>query len=134
MPLLRFDLLEGRSADQVSALLDAAHRAVVTAFGVPERDRYQIVHEHPPSRFVVEDTGLGIKRTRNCVVLQMTTRPHKRKDKEAFYALLCQSLKSECGIEPSDVVVSIVTNSDEDWSFGNGRAQFLTGELETKSA
>jgi hypothetical protein len=43
--------------------------------------------------------------------------------------LLCESLKKECDIDPSDVVVSMVTNSDEDWSFGNGRAQFLTGEL-----
>jgi hypothetical protein len=44
MPLLRFDVLEGRSADQITTLLDAAHRAVLSAFGVPERDRYQIVH------------------------------------------------------------------------------------------
>jgi hypothetical protein len=134
MPLLRFDIFEGRSAGQVKALLDAAHRAVVTAFGVPQHDRYQIVHEHPHSHFVVEDTGLGIKRSRNCLVLQVTTRPHERKYKEAFYDLLCKTLKKECGIEPSDVVISIVTNSDEDWSFGYGRAQFLTGELEAAPA
>ncbi|MBV8281961.1 MAG: tautomerase family protein [Candidatus Eremiobacteraeota bacterium] len=130
MPLLRFDIYEGRSPDQLKALLDATHRTVLAAFGVPQRDRYQIVHEHPSSHFIAEDTGLGIKRTRNCLVLQVTTQPHKRKDKEAFYDLLCKNLKKDCGIEPSDVVVSIVTNSIEDWSFGYGRAQFLTGELE----
>lgn len=31
---------------------------------------------------------------------------------------------------PADLIVSITENSDEDWSFGHGRAQFLTGELE----
>ena len=129
MPMLRFDIAEGRSAGQIKEMLDAAHRAAVKAFRIPERDRYQIVHEHPASHFVVEDTGLGIKRTKNCVVLQLTTRPHERRQKEAFYSLLCETLKKECGIEPSDVVVSIVTNSDEDWSFVYARAQFLARAL-----
>lgn len=129
MPLIRFDIFQGRNSDQIKALMDTTHRALVAALGIPEHDRYQIVREHPRSHFIVEDTGLGIKRTSNCIVVQITSRPHPRKDKEAFYKLLCEDLKKECGIEPSDVVVSIVTNSDEDWSFGYGRAQFLTGEL-----
>ena len=129
MPLLRFDIVEGRTPDQLKTLLNATHSALVAAFRIPERDRYQIVHEHPLSHFVVQDTGLGIPRTRNCVLLQVTTRPRKQRSKEAFYYLLCESLKKECDIDPSDIVVSMITNSDEDWSFGNGRAQFLTGEL-----
>ena len=129
MPLLRFDLIEGRTDDEMQALLDAAHRAMLEAFKVPERDRYQIVHEHAPSRMIVEDTGLGIPRTKNVVFLQVTSRPRKKKQKEAFYRLLCEELERSCGIAPSRVVVSIVENSDEDWSFGLGRGQFLTGEL-----
>ena len=129
MPLLRFDLIEGRTDGEMKTLLDAAHRAMLAAFKVPARDRYQIVHEHPPSRMIVEDTGLGIPRTDKVVFLQMTSRPRKKKQKEAFYRLLCEELERSCGIAPSDVVVSIVENSDEDWSFGLGRGQFLTGEL-----
>lgn len=102
---------------------------MVAAFKVPERDRYQVVHEHAPSQFIVEDTGLGITRTRNCVVIQVTTRPHEREAKTNFYKLLVHELQTACGLAPSDVVVSVVTNSDEDWSFGCGRPQFLTGEL-----
>jgi hypothetical protein len=122
-------MIEGRSPDQIKALLDATHRALIAAFKIPARDRYQIVHEHPPSQFVAEDTGLGITRTRSCVVIQVTTRPRGLKAKEIFYQLLCRELQATCGLSPSDVVVSIVTTTDEDWSFGNGRAQFLTGEL-----
>jgi phenylpyruvate tautomerase PptA (4-oxalocrotonate tautomerase family) len=129
MPLVRIDMIEGRSPDEIKELLDAAHRMLVSVFKIPERDRYQIVQEHPTSHFVVEDTGLGIRRTRRCVVIQITTRPREREAKETFYRLLCRELEKTCGIPSSDVVVSIVTNSDEDWSFGNGRAQFLTGEL-----
>jgi Tautomerase enzyme len=78
---------------------------------------------------IVEDTGLGIERSEKVVFLQMTSRPRKKKEKVAFYKLLCEELEQACGIAPSDVVVSIVENSDEDWSFGHGRAQFLEGEL-----
>jgi len=129
MPLLRFDLIEGRTDEEMKTLLDAAHRAMLKAFKVPERDRYQIVHEHPAAHMIVEDTGLGIPRTNKVVVVTVTSRPRKKKQKEVFYRLLCEELERSCGIAPSDVMVSIVENTDEDWSFGLGRAQFLTGEL-----
>lgn len=129
MPLVRFDILEGRTDQQIQAMLDAAHRAVVEAFEVPEDDRYQIVHEHKPSRIFVKDTGLGIPRTDQVVVVSVTSRPRSQEAKQNFYRLLCVALKEQCGIEPSDVVVSIILNSDADWSFGNGEAQFLTGDL-----
>lgn len=129
MPLLRFDLIEGRTDGELKALLDAAHRAMLAAFKVPQGDRYQIVNEHKASRMIVEDTGLGIPRTKNVVFLQVTTRPRPKAMKEAFYRLLVEELEKSCGIAPADVVVSMVSNSDEDWSFGHGRAQFLTGEL-----
>lgn len=129
MPLLRFDLIEGRSDGELKTLLDAAHRAMLAAFQVPEGDRYQIVHEHPPTRMIVEDTGLGIERTKHVVFLQVTSRPRGAEKKELFYRLLAEELEKSCGIKPSDLVISFVENTDEDWSFGFGRAQFLTGEL-----
>ena len=129
MPLMRFDLIEGRSQEELTKLLDAAHRAMVRALGVPQRDRYQIVHEHPPAHMIIEDTGLDIPRTRNVVVVTVNSRPRTTEAKQNFYAELCRELKEACGIESSDVMVNIMTNTDADWSFGFGRAQFLTGEL-----
>jgi len=129
MPLLRIDLLEGRSVAELEELLDAIHCAMLAAFKTPERDRYQIVHEHPAAEMRIEDTGLGIPRTERIVMVQVTTRPRTRLEKQKFYELLCQELLRRCGVKPSDVVVSITQNTDEDWSFGYGRAQFITGEL-----
>jgi hypothetical protein len=129
MPLLCFDLIAGRSENQIKRILDVTHEVMVNAFNVPPRDRYQIVREHLPSRMIIEDTGLGIERTANRMVLQVTTRPRSRAVKQAFYRSLVEKLEAACGIAPSDVLVTFVTNTDEDWSFGFGRAQFLTGEL-----
>ena len=129
MPLIRFDLIKGRTDQEIADLLDAAHGAMLEAFRVPVRDRYQIVTEHPRSHMVIEDTGLGIERSDKLVVVQVITRKRKKKQKEAFYRLLCEELERDCGIPPSDVMVTMVENRDEDWSFALGRAQFLTREL-----
>ncbi len=129
MPLIRFDLLEGRTDAELKTLLDAAHEAMLEAFKVPAGDRYQIVTEHKPSRMIIEDTGLGIPRTKDVVVVQVFTRPRSEEAKQDFYRLLTEKLQAACGIAPSDVMVSCMVNSDADWSFGHGRAQFLTGEL-----
>ena len=129
MPLLRIDVIEGRSEDELKKLLDAIHGAMLAALKVPERDRYQIVHEHPAAEMIVQDTGLGIPRTEGVVMVQVTTRPRTQLEKQNFYELLVRELNRCCGVKPSDVVVSITQNADEDWSFGYGRAQFITGEL-----
>ena len=84
MPLVRFDAVEGRSQEEIERLLDAAHRALLTAFSVPSRDRYQIYHEHPPSYLVVQDTGLGIERSRDVVVVPVITRPRRQEEKTPF--------------------------------------------------
>jgi Tautomerase enzyme len=129
MPLLRFDLIEGRSESDVRKILDVTHEVLLETLKVPKNDRYQVVHEHKRSRMIIEDTGLGFVRSDQVVLLQVTSRPRNREMKQAFYRLLVERLSSSCGISPHDVVVNFVTNADEDWSFGAGRAQFLTGEL-----
>jgi phenylpyruvate tautomerase PptA (4-oxalocrotonate tautomerase family) len=129
MPLLRIDLYKGRTDAEKKDLLDALHRAMLAAFKVPERDRYQIVHEHSPADMIMEDTGLDIPRTEKFVMVQVTTRPRTREQKEQFYRLTVDELQKSCGIAPTDVMINMVTCTDEDWSFGLGRAQFLTGEL-----
>ena len=62
-------------------------------------------------------------------MVQVFTRPRSQEMKQDFYRLLTEKLEAACGIAPADVMVSCVVNSDADWSFGHGRAQFLTGEL-----
>lgn len=129
MPLMKFHLLNGRSAEEIDRLLDVAHRAMVSSFKVPERDRYQILTEHEPSHLRALDTGLDLPRTDKFLLLEIVSRPRPRAEKLTFYETLCRALESECDMSPDDVMVSFTQNSDEDWSFGRGSAQFLTGEL-----
>ena len=102
---------------------------MVEAFGVPDSDRFQVVHEHKPSRVRFGDIGLGIKRSDKVVLLQITAMPRSGKQKETFYRLLAERLHAACGIAPEDVIVSYLGNGNDDWSFGMGEAQFVSGRL-----
>ncbi|MEI5994426.1 tautomerase family protein [Candidatus Enterococcus mansonii] len=130
MPLLKFDMVEGRSEEEIQRILDIAHSVVLEAFDVPEGDRYQIVTQHKPFEMVMEDTGLGFKRDkRKMISLTVISRERTTPQKEMFYRLLSQQLEEFCGMTPENLLVSFVINNDADWSFGFGKAQFLTGEL-----
>ncbi len=129
MPLLYVDLIEGRAPADIRTLLDAIHDAVVDAFGVPPRDRYQVVRTHPSHEVVALDTGLGIERSAALVVVHVVSRRRSLEMKQRFYELAAANLAARSGLDAKDLIVSITENGDEDWSFGHGRAQFLTGEL-----
>ena len=129
MPLLKFDIIQGRSDAQVRSLLDTAHEAMVQAFSVPPSDRYQCVTQHRAGELVLEDTGLGYPRSLDVVLLTVFSRKRTEAQKVEFYRLLAENLQANCALSPDDLIVSLVENADADWSFGRGRAQFLSGEL-----
>jgi phenylpyruvate tautomerase PptA (4-oxalocrotonate tautomerase family) len=129
MPLVKIHILKGRSPSELDVLLDTIHDVVVESFRVPPRDRYQILQEHQASHVRALDTGLDITRSERFLLLEITSRPRSRDAKVAFYSSLTRALQTKCNVAPSDVMVCLNINSDEDWSFGMGSAQFLTGEL-----
>ena len=129
MGLLNIHIVKGRPANAVAELQQVIHEAMVEAFQVPVRDRYQIVTEHEATHLVMEDTGLGFERTEQRVLIHMTTRPRSQEMKQTFYQMVTRGLAEHCGVAPEDVMFSVIENSDADWSFGFGKAQFLTGDL-----
>jgi len=129
MPLLNIHIVKGRPAKAIVELQQVIHEAMVEAFQVPVRDRYQIVTEHEATHLVMEDTGLGFERTEQRVLIHMTTRPRSQEMKQTFYQMVTRGLAERCGVSPEDVMLSVIENSDVDWSFGFGKAQFLTGDL-----
>ncbi|MGJ9384786.1 tautomerase family protein [Salipaludibacillus sp. CF4.18] len=129
MPLLRFDVIEGRNEQELRRLLDASHEAMVEAFDVPHSDRYQIVNQHSPNEMIIEDTGLGFNRTKDVVIISIVSKTRTKEKKERLYSLIAERLKNECDIAPENVMINLTENNDADWSFGLGEAQFLTGKL-----
>jgi len=126
MPLVRIDLIEGRRDEEVRAIGDAIHRAIVECLDVPERDRFQVVTEHRPGRLVYDRHYLEGDRTAGIVVVQVFFSEGRSVDqKRAFYSRAAALLESSAGVRPQDAMISLVENTRADWSFGNGIAQYV---------
>lgn len=129
MPLIRIDITEGRNDEEIKTLMDTVQECAVDAFEVPKSDRYQIVTEHKPGRMTLLDTGLGFERTEKAVVIQVFTSPRATVMKKKFCELMAKKLHEHCDLDPKDLLISIMTNTDVDWSFGYGEIQYLNGKL-----
>jgi len=134
MPLVRIDLLPGRSPDQITAIADAVHDAIVDVYGIPPRDRFQVINELPAGRIIAQDAGLGFERSGGVVMIQIFTQRGRTDDaKQALYARIASGLET-VGVAGEDVFIGYVENGPQDWSFGFGVAQYVTGELTVPSA
>nr|WP_276607359.1 tautomerase family protein [Kocuria sediminis] len=130
VPLVRIDVTENRrTPEQLRALADVVQDVMLDTFAAPPRDRYQIITEHRPGQIIAEDTGLGLTRTDDLVVVQVVQQGRSEAQKQAMYRALADRLEQRTGLDPQDLIVSVTENTREDWSFGRGVAQFLTGEL-----
>lgn len=126
MPLVRIDLREGKSASYIKAIGNAIQQAMVEQLDVPERDQFQIISEHAPDHLVYNPGYLNVERADDIVFIQVTlSAGRSTEQKRAFYARLAELLRENPGIRPQDVTIHLVENTREDWSFGNGEAQYL---------
>jgi phenylpyruvate tautomerase PptA (4-oxalocrotonate tautomerase family) len=129
VPLVRIDLVQGRTDAEVATLADTVQEVLEEVFAAPSRDRYQVISEHRPGRLVLQDTGLGFERTDGVVLVQVVQQGRTTAQKQALYAALAERLEARSGVAPTDLVVSVTENTRADWSFGMGRAQFVEGDL-----
>lgn len=129
MPLVRIDVQEGRTPDELRKLADTIQDVMLDVFAAPPRDRYQIITEHPKGHIIADDTGLGLQRTDRIVIIQIFQQGRSTEEKQAMYAELAKRLEAECGVPGEDLIISVMANRHVDWSFGLGRAQFLDGTL-----
>lgn len=134
MPLVRIDLVKGRTPEQVRALTLAIHEALVEIMKIPVRDRFQIVTQHEAFEIFAEDAGLGFERDESVVMIQITSqRGRSVNEKQRIFQRITSKLAT-AGVTPNNVFISYVENSSSDWSFGFGKAQFVIGELAPYSA
>src|SRR4029077_14409361 len=127
MPLVRISLLQGQPKSQHARIGDAIHRAMLETINVPPLDRFQIISEHDPADFIFDPGYLNIARTSALVIIQITLNTGRTTEmKKAFYKRVADLLHAEAGLRKEDVMINLVEVSKENWSFGNGEAQYAT--------
>jgi phenylpyruvate tautomerase PptA (4-oxalocrotonate tautomerase family) len=124
MPFVRIDLLRGKDTSYRSKLGQAVYDAL-TSIGAPKDDRFQVIAQHDPDGLVFDHTYLGIDRTDDFVAVQITMREGRTlEQKQALFAAIVKNMVDAVGIRPQDVFINLVENHKENWSFGNGEAQY----------
>jgi 4-oxalocrotonate tautomerase len=113
-----------RSAEARGRIADALHRALVETISVPKDDRFQVVTAHPPGALLFAPSYLDIPHEDPILVQVTLSRGRTTEQKQALYRRMAELLK-ELGVSPNELVVSLVEAGREDWSFGNGIAQYV---------
>ncbi|WP_407154173.1 tautomerase family protein [Bradyrhizobium sp. STM 3557] len=126
MPLVRIDLRRGKSGEFKRTLTNEIYETMRETFNVPEHDRFMVINEHHEDNLVFDRSYLGIERSDNFVIIQLTvSNTRTQQAKQAFYARLVERLRQRPGLRPEDVFVNFVEVVKENWSFGNGIAQYV---------
>jgi 4-oxalocrotonate tautomerase len=126
MPLVRISLLKGKSEQYRRALGDGVHQAMIEAIDAPAQDRFQIITEHSANDLIYDPSYLGIERGDDIVIVQITlSAGRKPPQKRKLYKRIAEILEKNPGLRPQDLVINLVEVAWENWSFGNGEAQYM---------
>jgi 4-oxalocrotonate tautomerase len=126
MPLSRISLRRGKTAAYRRAVMDQVYEALRETFDVPEDDRFMLVTEHDEDSFSFGRRYLGIDRSDDLVIIQITVSNTRTIDqKKRLYKRIVERLVERPGVRPQDVFVNLLEVGKENWSFGNGEAQYV---------
>lgn len=125
MPLVHIALRQGRAPEFRAALGDLIHQAMVETINVPAQDRFQVITEHADTDLAFDPSYLGIARTPGVIFIQVTLNAGRSVElKKAFYQRVANDLSTRLGVRREDILISLVEVPKENWSFGNGVAQY----------
>ena len=127
MPLVRIDLVEGRSQEYRQKVGEIVYQTLLDVLSVPEHDRFQVITEHRKDGLAFDHDYLGVHRSDNCIFLQITLNAGRSVElKQRFYEAVTDNLHEGVKLRREDVFVNLVEVPKENWSFGNGEAQYVS--------
>ena len=125
MPLVRISFLSGKPEGFGKKVAEVVYQSMVDTINVPPKDNFQLITERDQDALVYDPEYLGIPRTEGIVFIQITLNEGRSVElKKAFYKALAEGLHRELGVRLEDVFVNLVEVKKENWSFGNGIAQY----------
>ena len=126
MPLVRIDMPAGKPAAYRQQISDVIYDAIVGVHKAPTGDRFHAITQHEPDTLLIDRNFLGITRTADALIIQVTLREGRAREvKQAFFKFIADGLHERIGIRREDVIINLVEDTLEDWSFGNGEAQYV---------
>jgi len=113
-----------RTAQELRAIGEGVHDALVAQANVPADDRFQILNRVGRDEIVAHPSYGGVTRSEGIVIVEITLNAGRSVEvKKKLYADIAARLEI-VGVRPDDVLISLIEVSKEDWSFGGGRATY----------
>jgi 4-oxalocrotonate tautomerase len=127
MPLVRIDLVDGKTTEYRAQVGQIVYQALLDCFSVPKDDRFQVITEHPKAELQFDRDYLGIHRSDDCIFVQITLSIGRTVEmKQRFYKAVAGRLHEVLKLRREDVFINLVEVPKENWSFGNGEAQYVS--------
>lgn len=124
MPLIHVSMRSGKPDAYRQAIFDGLYRALREALNVPEDDRFMTITEHDAANFRYGQ-AFGIERSDDLLYVRITVFDTRTiEQKKALFRAISEILAESPGIRPEDVFVNLIESAKQNWSVGNGIAQF----------
>lgn len=116
MPLVKIEILKGKSPEYKKALLDGVHKALVDCFKIPDYDRNQRLYELDRENF-----EFSSNKTENFVLIELTVfKGRSYEAKKSLYKAIVDNLEKALGIKRTDVLIVIHEPPLENWGVAGG--------------
>lgn len=126
MPLVRIDVPQGTPAEYRRAISDVVYHTTIAVLDVPKDNRFHVISEHSTTGLLIDPTYYGIQRSENAIIIQVTLNEGRAtlELKKVYYKALADGLHERVGLRREDVFINLVEVKKENWSLGNGEAQY----------
>ncbi|MBW0012762.1 tautomerase family protein [Mycobacterium sp.] len=126
MPLVRIDLPRTIEPERRSLIGDIVYQAMADVLNVPDGDKFQIITAHDAESLRMDPAYLGIDRSGDAFIVDITLNAGRSVElKQRFYATVVERLSAQAKVRPQDVLIVLTEVAKENWSFGNGVAQYV---------
>jgi len=117
--------MKGKPEEFGQKVGEIVYQAMVDTINVPVKDHFQIITEHDSHSLIYDRTYLDIQRTPGIIVIQITLNEGRTVElKKLLYQIIAERLHSGLDVRREDVFINLVEVKNENWSFGNGIAQY----------
>lgn len=125
MPLVHIHLMQGRPVEFGRRIGEIVYQTMVEKLNIPQKDNFHTITEHTRNNLIYSIDYLNIQRTDGIVIIQITLSEGRDVNlKKGFYQRLAERLNRELQIRKEDILINLIEVKRENWSFGNGIAQY----------
>lgn len=117
MPLVKIEMLEGKSPSYKKALLDGVHQALVDTLKIPDSDRMQRLYELDRDHFEI-----SANKTDDFILIELTIFKGRSFDaKKNLYKTTVDYLEKALNISRTDIMIVINEPPLENWGLAGGK-------------